>query len=589
MSGLPGQWLWWDNQYANQCVGASYPAYDPAKKAYDTYYANAVGWVDNHYWLFGIDTVRTPRTVTVAGPQPIYGTEPVYSYKSVYNSKTKKWTTVKTQTGTRQIITGYTPVVPVTVTVSTITDRTNSGMDNTTTRTYSTPGTYSYTRVDVTYFPNWNGRTVNYGPCYYPSAPKLITNNCPASVGPGTMTGPSGNAATSPWPVPTGPGTYDPQTEMRKWRTAPANAASNPLWVNAPNGGTLYSTIGMEWKKGATSKFFQQGNTTALALARDCTDITYNTTALGQPCQYLGTTYPDKYGKWLPATDPICQLTPGNYYKKAAGEATKCQYVQYYWDPFSQQYTSKQTFLQCEPPQACPDCAVDGWANWKCNDANGSNGRDLTYNFANCNSTTTYMCSFADSKPTIKDPAGVTKPNGAQVLANGKQWTLAWNAPSAVRSSTGGNVTPQNKWMQFLRAENSQPVRVGAGTGADTQPVFAHTTKTANPTNTSSLLTDAGSETGTDGWDKSTLYLRAYQGSKVNLTGSLLYVGRNQVANPATVNPNGLIPYGVYLAFIYTHPRTVSTGPGGTVTIDVPEVCATNMATLYMTSGRPTN
>lgn len=579
-------WMGWYHNYAGQCTTSSYQAWDAAEGAYVRIPANGVGWIDKHWWTPDIRTSSIKRTVTVAKPATHTSTVVVQAgYWKTVNKK-KVWVPPVTKT-----VTTTDPVVPVTVDVYKVIDNIGYQGSSTRTQTFSTPGTYTYMYTEVTMNPWWTGRSVTFSPCYYPSAPKLVVNQCPTEVGPGQMTGPSGNAVST-FPVAVGPGKYDPKTEKRIWRTRPATNMGSK-WVETPSGGILYSDIGMKWRQpGATSFFSQKDSTAALAYARDCeSTIEYNTTAINQPCQYLGTTYPDKYGQWLPASDPLCKgFVPGNYLKTAAGKQSKCQYVQYYWDLFNQTYTNKQRFIKCDVPKACADCAIRAWAHWKCNDATGSNGRNETYDFINCNVSKpgpdsggplNATCTVASKQPQIFDSKGKLVPNGSQAFADGKPWLMRWLIPKAT-------VAVKDQWMQWIMAGNSSPYRTGLGLSDPTQPIFASDNKNASPLSADNILTTPGSAEGKPGWTSADLWVRAYQGGGANNAGSPLFLGSERKDGGLRINDKDTIPFGAYLAFLYTYDYTTSTGMGGPVTLTIPVTCGTEMGYLYWLSGRVT-
>lgn len=581
--GLPqSMWMGWYHNYAGQCTTSSYQAWDAAENAYVRMPATSVGWIDKRFWTLDVKTYVSQKTVTVAKPQ---------THTSTVIVKPGYWKKGKWYPPITKTVTTTDPVQPVTVTTYKLTDNIGLQGSRTGTQTFSSVGTHRYSYTEVIMNPWWVGRSVNYSPCYYPSAPKTVVNACPTEVGPGLMTGPTGNALTK-FPVAVGPGKYDPKTEKRVWRTKPS-ANAGKYWVDTPSGGIMYSNIGLKWREpGALGFFSQKDSTAALSYARNCDDkIEYNTTAINQPCQYLGTTFPDKYGQWLPATDPLCKgFVPGNYLKTAAGKQSKCTYVQYYWDLMYQTSTNKQRFIKCETPKPCANCAINAWAHWKCNDASGSNGRNETYDFVNCDAKKKgadsagplgATCTVPSKAPKIYDAAGNLVPNGSQAFADGKPWLMRWQIPSPT-------VSVKDKWMQWIMAGNSSPYRSGLGLSDPKQPIFASDNKSASPLGSSNILTTPGTAQGKQGWTSADLYLRAYQGGSANATGGPLFVGSERADGGLRVDNNDTIPFGAYLAFLYTYEYTTSTGMGGPVTLVIPVTCGTDMGYLYWLSGRVT-
>jgi hypothetical protein len=606
ISGLPGTWMGWSDQYAMQCFGATVQVYNPFNGNYLTYRATGVDWKDYRYWTPQVSTSTQKLSVYIA-PSYTYQ-EDVYGW--YWKPKKKEWDYRKI--GTRTVTVPQAP--PVTVTTYSFTDNTLSSSNFTRQATLSSPGWNNYTLTTVTVWPLWVGRTVVYGPCIFPKAPQLVKTECAVGIGPGYMNGPFGNSATKPWPVPTGPGTHDVQTEVKRWAAVPNSAAvrNSKYWkpMSGPNtaGGVLYSDFGLAFEDPITNAIFsQKGNETAMNYVANCGEIRYKTTAKDQKCQYLGKTLKGLNGVWLDSgyttTDPrgtevkVCAFTYGNYEKSADRTESKCYHTHYNWDQWAQVDPNLNLFMYCTPKYFLSPY-VDR-AHWNCQFPNGRIGYDATTNFANpnsaCQPNVTYQCRFSSAAPVIKDPSGRVVPNRSQMLPNGKQWEVFWAAPNLlidryVGGRLSSRVPAENQWMQWMQASNSQPYKTTLTADDGTQPIFASTEKNADPATAKSILTDLGSAKGKSGWTDSTLYLRSYKGAPANTTGATMYVGKTEgVPNFATVAPNTLIPYGTYMAFIFTYMEKITSDMGGTVEINVPQTCATDMATFYVTAGRPTS
>jgi len=416
--GLP-QLLWngWSNGYSGQGQGKFINVYDPTLDAAvapnhsmsnptnTAYYSTGVWWKEYRYWM-PAQKNRSTRTVSAPG----------WDYEIKETKKTVRlpfWPYTTYETVEKTFI--RVPGTPKTVHRLIINDQTVR--EGATVRTNLYPvtlrtGDAPVTVTEFTLYPKWTNRVVSYGGVSYPSTPKITTSVCATSVGPGYMTGPFENDATSPWPVPTGVGTYDHQTEPKIWNTRPRNASSNPLWREGANGeGILYSNLGILWKEDlnfafdARSPFPPEWNS-YMSYIENCPDVSYRVSALDQSCRYIGTTFPQDYNRLFPAGSKYCgSFTPGNYRKQTTGETSTCQIAELYWDTADTgersasgrrhnsytyalyphgQAAYKKVFLGCSDPEVNRSAARNNWAHWLCNDTAGAVDRNETYNFANC-------------------------------------------------------------------------------------------------------------------------------------------------------------------------------------------------------------
>jgi hypothetical protein len=221
---------------------------------------------------------------------------------------------------------------------------------------------------------------------------------------------------------------------------------------------------------------------------------------------------------------------------------------------------------------------VNTWANWKCNDATGSNGYNDTYDFAHCGGTITASlpkCVWNGSTtPAITSPAGTAASNGTQAPANGKAWQVTW--PTLTTSKP-----VLNEWVEMVMVKNSQPYRSGLSSDDSTQPFIASFTKGG-----SSVVVDTqNSGTGLDGWAQHTAFLQFFKASTV--VPSAFTFG-SETSNPVSLGSKAVNPFGVYLVYHWTYTYAVSTGVGGSTVMQVPGTCVTNMAYFYPVSGRST-
>lgn len=642
VSGAP-QAQWQDssgrthlNNYKGQCQGEWIPIYDPTldpatganhaanKPANSHLWSIGVWWRDNQYYV--------PKTIT----------ESKWSH---YNPRWK-YSTKKTKKTITLPFPPFKFTYTVTETVRELNDPkrvlvrvTRNTIEGFTQRDYTTIGPGgSANGIQTLTFPWYTNRIVDYGGCNYPKAPKLYTNVCAASVGPGYLTGPYGNSATSPWPVPTGVGKYDPQTELKRWNTRPANASSNPLWKETGGGrGILYSNIGMAWENpdvefllnrtkiigssatagiSGTSRwsgFFPSGSALAgqlLSYIKDCPDIVYQVSARDQSCVYLGSTFGADYGKTFgPRSEYCSKFTPGNYTREATGRTMKCQYAEVFWDNSTAGNRGsgygetlnpkgdpvfKRELLGCDEPKLDPSAEIDGWSHWVCNDSRGSVGRNNSYNFANCSGprpdgtvdiADEYRCVAPDAgEPRVLDPeTGFVGPNRSQVLASGKQVQVLWPAPTGISVFSGGRLshvgTPENMWQQWGLIPGSKPINDSLSLDDPNQSIFGNYLEGRSPDSSRSVIGGPGK----DGWDTPWLYLRAYKAAGINNSDSSIRIGDETVA------PGGGLPLGLTTTFNATIEKTVSTGLGGSITINVPISCDMPEAYLYVISGRATD
>ena len=221
---------------------------------------------------------------------------------------------------------------------------------------------------------------------------------------------------------------------------------------------------------------------------------------------------------------------------------------------------------------------MNAYAHWLCNDPRGTNGFDYTTDFTNpCQMPPPVSCHWSNGSGagSITDPFGSAVSNGPQVTADGKKWTVTF----PTLDCPGVNV--QNQWQQYVVANNSQPFRAGSSANADNQPVFGSTSAT---TTTNSILTRLPSSVGQNGWGGTNLYLRFNQASPS--ADATTTVGAGQVANPVTVGKGTAVPFGVYTVVHFTVPQTVSTGMGGTTTVNVPYTFCSQMVSFTPVSGR---
>lgn len=587
-------------------IGANHRASNGANSQY---YSIGIWWRDKRRWM----PKTTIDTATVSN-------NPKYTFEL---QSRELEVPIATAPFSRTITEYYTvrKVRPaIKVRTLKIVDNTMSGRD---TEKYtmlpagSAPITTQYITIDV----RWTNRDVDWGGPNFPRTPRIQTNECAAHIGPGYMTGPSGNDATNPWPVPTGVGTYDPQTEPKRWNTRPANAESNPYWVEDNKGGKLYSDIGLlyrDWRfKSLNSRPYPHTvgpvSTSLLNAATqavdNCPDIVYEVSAQDQDCVYLGDTFGSDKGKTFSNTSDYCsKFTPGNYLKEAEGFTTTCQVAEVFWDPepydnfgmvgdkrFSNPYGGpvyEKTFLGCDQEVSLNKPAtVREWVHWLCDDLNGNFDKNNDYNFADCSGPTpngppdvadTYRC-VADNggEPEIIDveSGNITGPE-SQMLANGKQVQVRWPSPEGIAVLSNGVLSriqnPDNPWMNWDVVSGSEPVNDDLPLDSSDQKVFGNWRENVDPNSASSDLGGPGK----DEWDTPWLYLRAYQAAPVNNTGSSVSVG------DANVAPEETLPLGVTTTFDATVKRTVETGLGGTLEINVPVICDMPDAYLYVVSGR---
>lgn len=391
-------------------------------------------------------------------------------------------------------------------------------------------------------FRNTTARNVTYG-CSWPATPSTTSKTCPTSIT-GVMTGPYDNAKTDPrFPGLLSPTGVDPKQQVKTW-TIPRNSSI----------GSAYAKYGPTLSPGPAK---------AMSLVLNCPRMDYAVNVSGAACV-------DTAGKKLTAA--ACAFTPGNYYKAATGTETTCRYATY---PDGR----GNVFINCGGNAGNLAANYDGRANWRCDDAAGRNGWDNTYNFANCGGTVpppTCKWDNTTGAPAITDPYNRKVKSGAQVPADGKQWKVTWPKIS------GECANADNKWQQFVTVTGSQPFREGQKASGDTQQVFGAHSKAETK---SSILADRGSSTGVVGWNKQDLYLRFNQAAPAS--GKAFTFGSGEVSNPAKKAVKGaVVPYGVYAVYRYTVKKTVKTGPGGSVVINVPFTMTSPMFYVYPTMGR---
>lgn len=629
LSGAPQQ-MWIDsdgrfhgNSYSGQGLNDYINVYDPTRDpvigakhgasngANTKYFAIGIWWQDKKYWNRKSETVSAgvksnPRYKTVTR----YRTEMVLvptdsdSAGPGYEFKEKRVPFQVQVTNDPKLIIAHTFVDRINNRTSTFTAQLGPGASR---ETYKTT-------ISAHYY----GRSVNYGDSNFPKAPRTYTNECAAYIGPGYMTGPSANDATSPWPVPTGVGTYDPQTELKRWNTRPANAESNPYWIEDNEGGKLYSDAGMLFRDYRFRTINRQERphlfpsyssieSNIISAIDDCPDITYAVSAQDQDCVYLGQTFGGDYGKTFSKDSDYCSsFTPGNYRKEAEGYTATCQIGEIFWDPdaggFNSlrgavpgDYTYQKVFLGCDDsPSVNPAATVNDYDHFLCDDPNGSTGKNETYNFANCSGprndgtvdvADTYRCAAPNNgEPEIIDvESGNVMGDQSQILANGKQVQVRWPAPEGIAVLSDGVLSrvqnPDNPWMNWDVVDGSEPINDSLAIDDPNQKIFGNWRENVDPGSASSDLGGPGK----DEWDTPWIYLRAYQGAPVNNEGSSVSVG------DVTVSPEGTIPLGVTTTFNATVKRTVETGLGGTLEINVPVICNMPDAYLYAVSGRATD
>lgn len=626
LSGAPQQ-MWIDsdgrfhgNSYSGQGLNDYINVYDPTRDpaiganhgasngANIKYFAIGIWWQDKKYWNRKSETVSAgvksnPRYKTVTR----YRTEMVEESSSDLTIPTVRYERVP-----------YSVQVtndPKLIISNTFIDRINS---RTSTLTAQLAPGASLETFETTISAHYYSRSVNYGGSNFPKAPRTYTNECAAYIGPGYMTGPKSNSATSPWPVPTGVGTYDPQTELKRWNTRPANAESNPYWIEDNKGGKLYSEAGMLFRDYRFRTINRQERphlfpsyssveSNIISAIDDCPDITYRVSAQDQDCVYLGQTFGSDYGKTFSKDSDYCSsFTPGNYEKTAKGYTATCQIGEIFWDPdaggFNSlrgvvpgDYTYQKVFLGCDDsPSDNPAATVNAYDHFLCDDPNGSTGKNETYNFANCSGprndgtvdvADTYRCAAPNNgEPEIIDvESGNVMGDQSQILANGKQVQVRWPAPEGIAVLSDGVLSrvqnPDNPWMNWDVVDGSEPINDSLAIDDPNQKIFGNWRENVDPGSASSDLGGPGK----DEWDTPWLYLRAYQGAPVNNEGSSVSVG------DVTVSPEGTLPLGVTTTFNATVKRTVETGLGGTLEINVPVVCNMPDAYLYAVSGRATD
>jgi len=627
VSGLPDPWTnsrgqVIKNGYVGQCQGEFRQVYDPtkdpavapnhnmSKAANVSYYSTGVWWQEKRYWYADVK-----RTIVGRVQNPLWdyvAVKKTGTYNLPYAPFTKftyTWTAMERVKSS-----------PITRTILRYVDNIE-GKNYTQTRTLLAGQSANVLRVERN--PFWTNRVVTYGGCNFPRSPKLYTNICATSVGPGYMRGPTGNPATTPWPVPTGVGTLDPQTEIKIWNTRPANASSNPYWKELSGGrGILYSDLGLALENDSVFRNIAglglpPENPSQMAFIENCPDVAYNVSARDQSCIYMGSTFPQDYGRLFPAGSEYCKaFTPGNYYKYADGKTSTCQYAEVWWDPTpgtetgqigrrTSQLTSymkypqgkavyKKVFLGCDLPQDNPSAKYRGYAHWVCNDPRGANGENMTYNFANCSGprpdgrvdvADEYRCVAANNgNPAIIDvESGSRTGSISQMLANGKQIQVRWPEPTGISVLSGGVLSrvqqPENMWQNWEVVAGSEPINDNLGISDRNQSIFGHYRENQDPGSSTSVLGGPGK----DEWDTPWIYLRGYKAAPVNTTGSNLTVGTQTIA------PDETIPLGLTTTFNATVQRTVTTGLGGSLEINVPVICKMPDAYLYVVSGRATD
>jgi hypothetical protein len=409
----------------------------------------------------------------------------------------------------------------------------------------------------------YTGRTVVYSNPIYRKVPQVIDKYCPTSIGTNeswpSIVGPYGNSAT-PWPVYDAPGQINPLTDIRKWVQRP-----------------LYSTIGNRLLSSPGT--FARGNDTALSLVMNCGRLNYQLVPSNESCYY-----PQSSSTLTTGSRNICAFTPGNYVKDITPHEVRCQYV-FYPDTFGSIARGTTEFLNCGRPADCsgsPRCTFDdGWAHVRCGEVgNARAGRAPdNYNFANCNPAA-IRCVWGggSNAPAILDPDGVQVRSGAQVLADGRQWTVTWPTLRV----TGAPTPIQAQWTQFIVAENSQPIRPGTPVYGADQPVFGSTNAAGTG---GSDLTQLPSGRGEAGWPR-TLYMNFY--GATSAATSAVTVGQGQLAQPIAVSRGSLVPYSVYAVYRFYINETVTGYNGQPITKPAPYTCVSGPATFYPVTGRVT-
>jgi hypothetical protein len=539
----------WDNGYGTQgapCMNSPKRGYDPLTGDPIDYYALGVSWTDKATWHVStvvndtvtFDLVKPKQTVT-ALIDPIN-----HLFDSPHVGKS------------------YTNTTKASVFVWVI-------------HVTSTTRTTTYT-----------SRSTSYS-CDYPSLPFVSWPKvCPTYVGPGYMTGPSGNANTNYPQI--SPGVFDPRYAKHKWASKPIDNASVAKIVLDPvkHAYLAYSPIGWDYHSGTNKSQFLdwQSNTAGqnsriLSEVLNCDDLKFESRLDQSACWDSNNNYLTWKGTLTDPSNP-CGFVPGNYQKTVNGYSIKCYYGVY-------PYEGKVKFKNCLGETSCADCSINQPVHFYCSGANPSEGagRDdihdfMTYGCGGPDGGGTPVCKWTgNATPTIYGPTGSTVANGSQVSANGKQWRVAF--PKVSITGVSASIL-DNFWMQFVTADGSQPVRPGVSPGADNQQVLGSTDKTSK----TSALTVMDSSTGTNNWNNQDFYMRFFQGTNANTSTAPATLTGGAKGNTVNTPKGGLLPYGVYAVYHYTYKVTSSTSVGGTVTLLQPGTCISNMAYFYPVSGR---
>lgn len=570
------------------------------------YWSKGVFWRDIRTWSVEHRVVRNTRTVTVAEG------ELVPEQKIEVSLKPKIVITIPAY---RKAPT------PVTVYQTIVYDNIWGNSGSSSPRTYSSPGTYTYTEYTHYYDPFWISRTVDWGNVSYYPTPEIKQVWCQIELGPGTLEGPYDHDNSSlKSKIGISDADLDPQTILRKWWTKPPQSMSGKIRNGEEGGFILLSNIGLaaESDKNSRNRILVPGNPEAKRLVLNCIEDKpeYLASATNQPCVVQEPTHP-LFGQELPATHELCNtFVPGNYLKNLGqSQEILCTYTIRNWIGFDSNniqgsYSAIQlgrspnsenervSFVHCGRPVDAannPDRPnspnsiyySNVKAFWACAGDTPEKGNntwhpDPTYDFLTCGQTFQCQVPSGDTRPVITDMTSNTSTRStSQLLASGAQTEVRWETPSGIdvldrNGRVTGTIEPDltNAWQSWTVIANSAPWFFDKDRNDPSQPVYGSNLANSNPNSSESIL-----NYGVNSWDSPNLYLRGYKGTTN---------ARNATSvGDVSVAPGDLIPFGVYTEYNSTIQRDTVVF-GRPVTMNQPVTCTMPPAYLYYLSGRAT-
>lgn len=257
-------------------------------------------------------------------------------------------------------------------------------------------------------------RKVTFPSCGYPSSPYQVRVSCPVATLASTLKGPSGRGL----PAYDGPKAI-PASVYREVRITKDDRGRGLPW---------YTDLGRAYRDGGGS-LAGRSNAEKVALVDGCRSYTIDIEAR--------MTY------------------PGNWRLESRSTSALCSYWTY-------PYYGVTRFNACVASDA--NGVVVDRASKYCN-GESRPGVDLSTDFSYCPDPNGQPISCDPGKPTIRDAAGRTVPNGAQVGADGKPYAVTWTAPRV----TGARIV--NRWTTWHAKAGSSPWRDDEDDpGASTQP-----------------------------------------------------------------------------------------------------------------------